>query len=105
MGDKPKHPVRLTNKFVEALPPGVMFWDDDRRATGFGVRTYPGGGKSFFVDYRIAGRQRRYTIGPFPRWSAEAAANARMSCASGSTVAKTLPVRSASAGKPRRSAI
>jgi hypothetical protein len=30
-------------------------------------------GKSFFVDYRLNGRQRRYTIGPFPRWSAEAA--------------------------------
>lgn len=29
--------------------------------------------KSFFIDYRLDGRQRRYTIGPFPRWSAEAA--------------------------------
>jgi integrase len=37
------------------------------------VRAYPGGGKSFFLDYRIDGRQRRITIGPFPRWSAEAA--------------------------------
>jgi integrase len=69
----PKKPVRLSNKFVEALLPGVMFWDDDRKATGFGVRTYPGGGKSFFIDYRITGRQRRYTIGPYPRWSADAA--------------------------------
>ena len=50
-----------------------MWWDDDRKATGFGVRSYPGGGKSFFVDYRIDGRQRRITIGPFPRWSADAA--------------------------------
>jgi integrase len=50
-----------------------MFWDDDPKATGFGVRTYPGGGKSWFVDYRLYGRQRRYTIGPFPRWSADAA--------------------------------
>jgi hypothetical protein len=39
-----KPPVRLNNKFVAGLPPGVMFWDDDPRATGFGVRTYPGGG-------------------------------------------------------------
>ena len=51
----------------------TMWWDDDPRATGFGVRSYPGGGKSFFVDYRLNGRQRRFTIGPFPRWSAEAA--------------------------------
>jgi integrase len=68
-----KHPVRLTNKFVAALNGEVMWWDDDPKATGFGIRSYPGGGKSFFIDYRLDGRQRRYTIGPFPRWSAEAA--------------------------------
>jgi integrase len=73
MGDKPKHPVRLTNKFVDQLTGEDMWWDDDPKATGFGVRSYPGGGKSFFIDYRLNGRQRRYTIGPFPRWSAEAA--------------------------------
>jgi integrase len=73
MGDKPKHPVRLTNKFVAAITGEDMWWDDDPKATGFGVRSYPGGGKSFFVDYRLDGRQRRYTIGPFERWSAEAA--------------------------------
>ena len=50
-----------------------MWWDDDPKAMGFGVRSYPGGGKSFFVDYRIEGRQRRFTIGPFPRWSVTAA--------------------------------
>ena len=68
-----KRPVRLTNKFVARLTGEDMWWDDDPRATGFGVRSYRGGGKSFFVDYRLNGRQRRYTIGPFPRWSAEAA--------------------------------
>jgi integrase len=71
--DKPKHPVRLTNKFVAKLTGSEMWWDDDPKATGFGVRCYPGGGKSFFIDYRLNGVQRRYTIGPFPRWSAEAA--------------------------------
>jgi integrase len=73
MRDKPKHPVRLTNKFVAKLTGTEMWWDDDPKATGFGVRSYPGGGKSFFIDYRLDGRQRRYTIGPFPRWSTEAA--------------------------------
>jgi integrase len=73
MGYKPKHPVRLTNKFVDKLNGAEMWWDDHPKATGFGVRSYAGGGKSFFIDYRLDGRQRRYTIGPFPRWSAEAA--------------------------------
>jgi integrase len=50
-----------------------MVWDDDSKATGFGVRSYAGGSKSFFIDYRLHGRHRRYTIGPFPRWSADAA--------------------------------
>ena len=68
-----KRPVRLTNKFVAGLTGEDMWWDDDPKATGFGVRSYPGGGRSFFIDYRLNGRQRRYTIGPFPRWSAEAA--------------------------------
>src|SRR5215472_3076644 len=68
-----KRPVRLTNKFVGGLNDPQLWWDDDPKATGFGVRSYFGGAKSFFVDYRLNGRQRRYTIGPFPRWSAEAA--------------------------------
>ena len=68
-----KRPVRLTNKFAAQLTGEDMWWDDDPKATGFGIRSYSGGGKSFFVDYRLHGRQRRYTIGPFPRWSAEAA--------------------------------
>src|SRR5215472_9070812 len=64
---------RLTNRLVAALAGDAMQWDDDPKATGFGIRSYSGGSKSFFVDYRLNGRQRRYTIGPFPRWSAEAA--------------------------------
>ena len=68
-----KKPVRLNNKFVDALPPDQMFWDDDPKAAGFGVRSFGGGAKSFFINYRIEGRQRRFTIGPFPRWSVTAA--------------------------------
>jgi integrase len=72
-GENTKNPVHLNNKFVHGLQPGEMWWDDDPKASGFGVRTYPSGAKSFFVDYRIYGRQRRITIGPHPRWSADAA--------------------------------
>src|SRR5262249_30417963 len=63
----------LNNEFVRDLTGARMWWDDDPKATGFGVRSYPGGGKSFFIDYRLDGRQRRFTIGPFPRWSVTAA--------------------------------
>jgi integrase len=68
-----KTPAHLNNDFVSKLTGAVMWWDDDPKATGFGVRSYPGGGRSFFLDYRLEGRQRRFTIGPFPRWSVTAA--------------------------------
>jgi integrase len=64
---------RLTNRLIAGLTGDVLQWDDDPKATGFGIRSYVGGGKSFFIDYRLNGRHRRYTIGPYPRWSAEAA--------------------------------
>jgi hypothetical protein len=54
-----KRPVRVTNNFVARLTGEAMWWDDDPKATGFGVRSYSGGSKSFFVDYRLNGRQRR----------------------------------------------
>ena len=37
---------------------------------GFGVRVTSGGARSFIINYRIKGREYRYTIGGFPDWSA-----------------------------------
>jgi integrase len=34
-----KQPVRLTNKFVSNLAGAVMWWDDDPKATGVGIRS------------------------------------------------------------------
>lgn len=66
---------RLTKKFVQTVdPPGTgtaTLWDSDPK--GFGLRVYAGGAKSFFLNYRLHGRERRYTIGNFPDWSVEAA--------------------------------
>jgi hypothetical protein len=38
----------------------------DSTLSGFGVRLSPGGHCAFVVRYRINGRLRRFTIGPFP---------------------------------------
>ncbi len=37
---------------------------------GFGVRVTAGGSRAFVLNYRIKGREYRYTIGAFPDWSA-----------------------------------
>lgn len=66
---------RLTDQIAKkALPPvrgQAMFWDDDIK--GFGLRVTPGGAKSFVLDYRADGRQRRITIGSYPDWTVAAA--------------------------------
>jgi hypothetical protein len=63
------HP--LTKKSVEALTGPMTLWDC--KVTGFGVRGYASGAKSFFLNYRLDGRERRHTIGDYPPWSVEAA--------------------------------
>jgi integrase len=69
--------IKLTNKVVEALEApasaAMTLWDADPRAKGFGVRVHAGGAKSFFLNYRKDGRERRFTIGAYPMWSVEAA--------------------------------
>jgi integrase len=77
MGKRTKKPERLDTDFVRNvdLPQtgAVTYWDNDPKVSGFGVRIYAGGGRSFFLNYRHEGRERRYTIGAFPRWSVTAA--------------------------------
>jgi integrase len=45
----------------------------DAEIPGFGVRITAAGVTSFVLDYRIAGRQRRYTIGRYPELTVAAA--------------------------------
>jgi integrase len=77
MGKRTEKPQRLDNDFVRTVDApesgAVTYWDNDPKISGFGVRVYAGGGRSFFVNYRIDGRERRFTIGAFPRWSVTAA--------------------------------
>jgi len=73
--------TKLTDKFVKSIEApekgAVTIWDTD--ITGFGARVFaptrkhPTGSRSFFVNYRIDGREKRFTIGNFGDWSADAA--------------------------------
>jgi integrase len=73
--------LKLTDTWLrKQAPPSTgdeTHWDSE--ITGFGVRIFapssrrPSGAKSFFVNYRVDGREKRLTIGSFPDWSVEAA--------------------------------
>ena len=65
---------KITDKLVRMLTPdGRVNITFDTEIKGFGVRVTRGGTKSFILDYRISGRQRRYTIGQYPTWGVTAA--------------------------------
>lgn len=66
---------RLTDRAVKALPAAPkgnrITYDND--VTGFGVRVTAAGKKAFVLNYRVNGRERRYTIGRCNNWSVTAA--------------------------------
>jgi integrase len=51
----------------------TLFWDGEIK--GLALRITPGA-KSFVLNYRVEGRQRRITIGSYPDWSVQAARKA-----------------------------
>jgi integrase len=67
--------VKITQSLVaELVPPGSGYkLVQDTFMPGFGVRVTSTGAVSFILNYRIAGRLRRFTIGRYPQWSATAA--------------------------------
>ena len=55
---------KMTKRSVEGLElheKEYFVWD--REISGFGVRVYPSGRKTYLVQYRSSGRTRRRTIG------------------------------------------
>jgi integrase len=59
--------MQFNDKFLKSLPlpaKGNRIWYDDQ-VTGLGLRITAGGAKSFVFNYRVHGRERRYTLGPY----------------------------------------
>jgi integrase len=65
----------ITDKLVKDLakPASGNSITYDEEVPGFGIRVTKAGAKSFVLNYRVAGRERRLTIGRYPAWSVEAA--------------------------------
>lgn len=66
--------AKLTKRIVDAA--GVrekdyFLWDDE--LPGFGLRVFASGKRSYLIQYRAAGRTRRYTIGLHGVWTPETA--------------------------------
>ncbi len=67
--------VKLTRRLVESAPLGDadrFLWDSE--VVGFGVKITPAGARTYVLQYRHAGRSRRFTIGGHGSpWTADTA--------------------------------
>ncbi|SDH01194.1 tyrosine-type recombinase/integrase [Pelagibacterium luteolum] len=64
--------AKLTKRIVETAEvreKDYFIWDDD--LPGFGLRVFTSGKRSYLIQYRAAGRTRRFTIGLHGIWTAE----------------------------------
>ena len=65
---------KLTKRIVDQSQPAAedyFVWDEE--LSGFGLRVFASGRRSYLVQYRAEGRTRRFTIGPHGIWTSEAA--------------------------------
>ena len=66
--------AKLTKRIVdaaEAQDKDYVIWDDE--LPGFGLRVFTSGKRNYLIQYRSAGRSRRYTIGQHGVWTPELA--------------------------------
>ena len=66
--------AKLTKRIVDAAAVrknDYFLWDDE--LPGFGLRVFASGKRSYLIQYRAAGRTRRYTIGLHGVWTPETA--------------------------------
>lgn len=64
--------AKLTKRIVESAEvreKDYFVWDDE--LPGFGLRVFASGKRSYLIQYRAAGRTRRFTIGLHGIWTAE----------------------------------
>ena len=57
--------AKLTKRFVDAVEirdKDYVVWDDE--LPGFGLRVFASGKRSYVIQYRAAGRSRRYAAQP-----------------------------------------
>ena len=66
------HLTQTFAKRVKRPKAGYKIHYDDG-LSGFGLRVTSNGAKSFILNYRVHGRERRYTIGQMGAWTAEMA--------------------------------
>jgi len=65
---------KITKRVVDAAEvraKDYVVWDDE--LPGFGLRVFASGKRSYVIQYRSAGRSRRYTIGLHGVWTPETA--------------------------------
>ncbi|TPI12229.1 DUF4102 domain-containing protein [Mesorhizobium sp. B4-1-3] len=66
--------AKLTKRIVDAADlrkKDYFIWDDE--LPGFGLRVFASGKRSYLIQYRAAGRTRRFTIGLHGVWTPETA--------------------------------
>ena len=66
--------AKITKRIVDAAEvreKDYVIWDDE--LPGFGLRIFASGKRSYVIQYRAAGRSRRYTIGLHGVWTPETA--------------------------------
>ena len=67
--------LRLNDKSVRECQPEAAcdYQVFDTEVRGFSIRIPRSGSRTFALDYRFAGRQRRMAIGRWPEWTVTAA--------------------------------
>lgn len=75
MAGQMKKRQRIDDKLVKTLaaPASGAKITYDSDVSGFGIRVTAAGAKAYVLNYRVAGRERRYTIGSATEWKAAAA--------------------------------